>query len=51
MALIIKNQDVEKLLDEVGIVTIPFTESHFRAAVNAWIKYGKGRHAAALNYG
>jgi len=42
---------LSRFLEEVGIITIPFTEPHYRAAVNAWIKYGKGRHPAALNFG
>ena len=40
---------LSRFLEEVGIISIPFTESQYRAAVNAWIKYGKGRHPAALN--
>ena len=29
----------------------PFTEGHYGTAVSAWLKYGKGRHPAALNFG
>ena len=42
---------LSRFLEEIGIITIPFTEPHYRAAVNAWIKYGKGRHRAMLNPG
>lgn len=40
-----------RLIDEVGIIVIPFDEVHWRIAVDAFDRYGKGRHAAALNYG
>ena len=29
----------------------PFTEEHLDAAVTAFLLYGRGRHAAALNFG
>lgn len=40
-----------RLLQEGSIVTIPFSEAHFGAAVDAWLRFGKGRHRAALNFG
>jgi ribonuclease VapC len=42
---------LERMLDEFAIEEIPFGELHWREAVNAFRKYGKGRHAAALNFG
>ena len=30
---------------------IPFTEEHYDAAVDAFERFGKGRHPAALNFG
>jgi ribonuclease VapC len=42
---------LERLLDELGIQEIPFGELHWREAVAAWQRYGKGRHPAALNFG
>jgi ribonuclease VapC len=42
---------VERLLDEFGIQEIPFGELHWREAVEAYRRYGKGRHAARLNFG
>ena len=42
---------LERFLDEVGVQEIPFGELHWREAVDAYRRYGKGRHAAALNYG
>lgn len=40
-----------RFLQEGAIATIPFTEAHFGAAVEAWLRFGKGRHPAALNFG
>src|ERR1700682_5049776 len=30
---------------------IPFSQEHYELAVDAFVRYGKGRHAAALNFG
>ena len=30
---------------------MPFTDAHFNVAIGAWLRYGKGRHAAALALG
>lgn len=40
-----------RFIEENGVVVIPFTEGHYGVAVTAWLKYGKGRHPAALNFG
>lgn len=42
---------LERLLDELGIVEIPFGELHWREAVDAFRRFGKGRHPASLNFG
>ena len=33
------------------MVIIPFAEEHWPVAVEAYARFGKGRHAAALNFG
>ncbi len=38
-------------LEENGIVTLPFGGHHARLATEAFIRFGKGRHPAKLNYG
>jgi ribonuclease VapC len=38
-------------LDENGIVSIPFGDRHWTLAVDAFVRYGKGRHPARLNLG
>lgn len=40
-----------RLLDEASIEVVAFGEVHYRAAVEAWLRFGKGRHPAALNFG
>lgn len=42
---------LERLLDELGVEEVPFGEVHWREAVDAYRRFGKGRHAAALNFG
>jgi len=42
---------LERLLDELGIVEIPFGELHWREAVDAFRRFGKGRHRASLSFG
>jgi ribonuclease VapC len=39
------------LLRELGAQVVPFTEDHYYAAIDAFLRYGKGRHPAALNFG
>lgn len=33
------------------IQVVPFTEEHSHAAVEAFLRFGRGRHQAALNFG
>jgi ribonuclease VapC len=40
-----------RFIEENQVITTPFTEGHYGIAVTAWLKYGKGRHSAALNFG
>lgn len=42
---------LERLLDELGIQEISFGSLHWREAVDAYRRFGKGRHSAALNFG
>lgn len=42
---------LERFLDEFGIQEIPFGEVHWREAVDAFRRFGKGHHPAALNFG
>jgi ribonuclease VapC len=39
------------LLGAIDAEVIPFTEDHSSAALKACLRFGKGRHPAALNFG
>lgn len=43
--------EVEKLLEELGVTVVPFGEGEWRRAADAFARYGRGRHKAALNFG
>ena len=42
---------VSRLLLEGDIAVVPFTDAHFGTAADAWLRYGRGRHPAGLNFG
>ena len=43
--------EVEALVKELGVTVVPFGERESHAAVAAFLRYGRGRHPAALNFG
>ena len=40
-----------RLLQEYEIAIVPFAAAHWDEATEAFLRFGKGRHPAALNYG
>jgi ribonuclease VapC len=42
---------LSRFLREGAIETLPFGEAQFGVAVGAWLRFGRGRHAARLNFG
>jgi ribonuclease VapC len=42
---------VIRLLDEFSIEQVPFGDQHWREAVDAYLRFGRGRHKAGLNFG
>ncbi len=40
-----------RFLDEAALAVIPFSDAHASVATDAWLRFGRGRHPAALNYG
>jgi ribonuclease VapC len=40
-----------RLVEEAGLIVIPFTEQHARLAIDAYRRFGKGKHPARLNFG
>ena len=39
------------LLKELGIHVVPFGDAEWPVAVEAFLRYGRGRHPASLNFG
>jgi ribonuclease VapC len=44
-------ESVEGLIKELGVSVVSFGEAEGRVAADAFRRFGRGRHAAALNYG
>lgn len=44
-------REVEDLVAELGATVVPFGETEWRRAVDAFARYGRGRHKASLNFG
>jgi len=44
-------RDLERFIDLASIELVPVDEEHGRVARDAWVRFGKGRHRAALNFG
>lgn len=40
-----------RLLQEAEIAVVPFTDEHWPIAIDAYARFGKGRHPASLNFG
>lgn len=43
--------EIEGIVRAFGIRTVAFSPDHAEVAHTAYLRYGKGRHPAALNYG
>jgi ribonuclease VapC len=42
---------VGDFLRELGVRILPFSEEHASAAYSAFLRFGKGKHPASLNFG
>jgi ribonuclease VapC len=42
---------LDRFLRDFGVVPVVFGERHWREALEAFWRFGKGRHAASLNFG
>jgi ribonuclease VapC len=42
---------VAQMLERWSVVVTPFDQRHARVAFDAFLRFGKARHPAALNYG
>lgn len=45
------SDEVHALIKELDITVVPLGEAEWRAASAAFLRYGRGRHRAALNFG
>lgn len=43
--------DAKELIDQLGIRVLDWTDSLSNEAASAFLRYGKNRHSAALNFG
>jgi ribonuclease VapC len=44
-------RELDLLVHRAAFDVVPFDEDHYEIARNAYRRFGKGRHAAGLNYG
>ena len=44
-------REVERLIEELGVTVVPFGAAEWAAAVDAYDRFGRGKHAARLNFG
>jgi ribonuclease VapC len=42
---------LNRFVRQRGMLTVPFTADHWPVALEAFLRYGKGRHPARLNFG
>jgi ribonuclease VapC len=40
---------MSRLREDLGVVTVPYDQRHAEIAIDAFKRFGKGRHPAALN--
>lgn len=40
-----------RFVAEASVTVVPFSDAHYSTAVDAWLRFGKGRHTASLNFG
>ena len=44
-------KEIEGLVKELAITVVPFGEDEWHTAVDAFVRFGRGRHRAGLNFG
>jgi ribonuclease VapC len=42
---------LSRLIEDLDLVVVPFTAAHGREAREAFLRFGRGRHPAGLNFG
>ena len=46
-----RDQVIDELVQELGVTVVPFAELDWHRAADAFARYGRGRHKAALDFG
>ena len=44
-------RQARRLVEQADVVVVPFDAAHWEVASDAWLRFGRGRHAASLNLG
>jgi len=44
-------QALDQILHEAGVIVVPVSLNHAKVALDAFRRFGKGRHPAGLNFG
>lgn len=44
-------EQMQALIERLELEVVPFSDDHAKLAIEAFRRFGKGRHPAALNYG
>ena len=42
---------LSRFIQEAGLTIVPFDDSHWALALDAYVRFGKGRHPSGLNFG
>ena len=44
-------RQLTRLVEQADLIVVPFDAPHWQAAAAGWLRFGRGRHEAALNVG
>ena len=44
-------EQMQALIERLELEVVPFSDDHAKLAIEAFRRFGKGRHPAGLNYG
>lgn len=42
---------LSRFIQEAGLTVVPFDDAHWALALDAYVRFGKGRHPSRLNFG
>lgn len=44
-------RQLAQIVEQADLIVVPFDAPHWQVAAAAWLRFGRGRHEAALNLG